>query len=93
MIENATAIDAVPGYGKTTELIEDDKKTYDKSKPNLIVAMTSEAVKVLQRKIQTKSEVMSVERANLMVQRKIGTLYIDEATMINPYDIYPILMN
>nr|WNK15276.1 MAG: RNA-dependent RNA polymerase [Alphaendornavirus sp. 'monocotyledonae'] len=75
LIQNCRAIDAVAGWGKTTEI-----KNLTTNETT-IVAQTSSAVENLKKNIQTANRICSIEKAivDKVVTKK---LIIDEASMV-----------
>lgn len=84
LLNNAVAIEALPGWGKTTDIIENVKEG------DCVVAMTSEIIQSLKNRI-TVCQVMSVEKLIATNVKNINTLFVDEASMINISTILPLL--
>lgn len=86
LLSKATGLNAVPGYGKSTEIAQNITVN------DLAVTMTSFAMKALSAKMRnTRIKVMTLENAITVHSGEIQTLYIDEASMMTPLDICPLI--
>lgn len=91
-MDTATGISGVPGCGKSTEI----KKIYDDLTRQgircICVTMTSFAAdNLIQNKHINKYDVKTLENSAMTLNDPVDVFLFDEATMIRPYDILPLL--